>query len=628
VKEESAIDRRKFLHRSGLATSALVLAGAPTWSPSAMASERPADHGTHPAFSPYSFDDVAERFAFAVIGDPHIIPRDGKGPQWYNEFYRTALDEIGAMKPTPAFVVVVGDVVSRPEDGNYAVLLEISKQSTVPVLWVHGNHDGTAKNPPIFAKYQKLLNGYERYYGSFNAGKWHFLWIPDECQLWNEALAAEVFAWMEKDLQENRQRPTTLFLHRHLLSVGLTQMEYYAFSMENRDKILELAFKYGNVKQVFSGHVHNGIKASIRSAWSYQGANFILSPTVHRPRDWGKFEEFPEYMPRYMGKNETGGFYMLVDVDGGQVTALRGRCAGVAGEHAYPTQFKPFSPQLDPRWAKPLGQLAPHQELVNGDFEEGLNGWSMPYRYQAEKLPLCEWKAADNPAAEGKKSAYLLCRSARYLSGADDVALDLYQEVAVRAGVRPALKACYYPEQTSPFGGGYIRLAGYARTEPKLGMMFHWGQQEEQATVLIQTLAYAELGREGGRGDFEKGTFFWDLADAPGKWHELQVDIAGLYEKVLQGKRRFEDLAVDKILVACGVWCGHTTENQLEVDEHFVWHPKGTPFDQGAYFDHFHLDLAQTSTGALKSTNDGRPLGTNLAQLKSKFGHARQPNKK
>ena len=288
------------------------------------------------------------------------------------------------------------------------------------------------------ADFRQVSEGIQRlrgYYGSFNAGKWHFLWIPDDEQLSNRRLAEEVFAWMDKDLAENRDRPSMLFLHRQLLPVGLSQLEYYAYTMEHRDQILERVFRYGNVKQVFSGHVHNSIKSSIDSAWSYRGVNFILSPTVHRPRDMGRFEAFPEYMSRYMSEHQpAGGFYMLVDVDGSRVAGMRGRCAGIAGERLYPQRFRPFDPAIDPRWAKPVGQLTPHQQLLNGDFEEGLTGWSMPYRFQAEREPLCEWKATDEMAASGKKSAYLLCCAPRDMAGNDDALVELYQTVALPAG--------------------------------------------------------------------------------------------------------------------------------------------------------------------------------------------------
>ena len=620
------INRREFLEWSSLATTSALLGVANILTRSAEADETPVNR-SRPEFSPYSFEHLGERFTFAIIGDSHILPRSKPGAPCYDEYYQAAVREIAASKPTPAFIIVVGDVVHAPYDDYFSVALELSSESKVPVLWVHGNHDGTAQMPPLFAKYQKQLNGYEKLYGSFNAGNWHFLWIPDECQLVSAPLAQEVFAWMEQDLQVNRNRPTMLFVHRHLLPVGLTQLEYYAFSMANRDRILDLIFKHGNVKEVFSGHVHNGIKDSIGSAWQYRGANFVLSPTIHQPRDMGKMEEFPEYMPRYMGREKRGGFYLLVDVDGNKVTNLRGRCVGIAGEHVYPQQFEQFDPAFDPRWEKSFGQLMPRTELVNGDFEDGLTGWAMPYRYQAEKLPLYEWKVSDDTAASGKKSVYLLCRSARNLSAGDDATLELYQAVALSAGVRPVLKASYRPEQTSPFGGGYIRLTGYAKTEPKLRMMFHWGRQEEQSAVMIETTGFAELGRPMDRRAFDtlyrrKEAFFWNLADSPGQWHDLQVDMAELYEQVLQGQRQFADLALDKVILICGAWSGHTGEKDLEVDDQYVWHPKGTPFDQGVYFDSFSLDLGKTSLAALTSANDGKPLETRIAQLKPVFGHA------
>ena len=63
-------------------------------------------------------------------------------------------------------------------------------------------------------------------------------------------------------------------------------------------------------------------------------------------------------------------------------------------------------------------------------------------------------------------------------------------------------------------------------------------------------------------------------------------------------------------------------QSEVEVDDHFVWRPKGTAFDQGAYFDGFSLAFDRNASAGIQSANDGRPLETAIAQLKPIFGDA------
>ena len=100
------------------------------------------------------------------------------------------------------------------------------------------------------------------------------------------------------------------------------------------------------------------------------------------------------------------------------------------------------------------------------------------------------------------------------------------------------LKARYRPEQKSPYGGGYIRLTGYNQAQPKLWLLFHWGQHEDCNTVLVATSGFADEGCRVSGNSYskyyqKKEAFFWKLDDSLGKWHDLQADIAGLYEQVL-----------------------------------------------------------------------------------------------
>ena len=75
-----------------------------------------------------------------------------------------------------------------------------------------------------------------------------------------------------------------VFLHWQLMPGFRTQHQWYTFEKPVRIRVVEDLTKHGNVKYVFSGHVHNGIMVTARSAWEYKGTRFIVVPTCIAPK--------------------------------------------------------------------------------------------------------------------------------------------------------------------------------------------------------------------------------------------------------------------------------------------------------------------------------------------------------
>jgi hypothetical protein len=121
-------------------------------------------------------------------------------------------------------------------------------------------------------------------------------------------------------------------MHYHLLPVGTSQLEFYTQSIGYKNRLLDTLTRHGNVRYVFSGHVHSGIQNSVKTAWDYRGVNFVVAPSPVRPRPFG--EEYPEY-------TLDGGYYLKVEVQGKSVR-LFGHQIGRPAEHLYPASARKF----------------------------------------------------------------------------------------------------------------------------------------------------------------------------------------------------------------------------------------------------------------------------------------------
>lgn len=175
--------------------------------------------------------------------------------------------------------------------------------------------------------------------------------------------------WLDDELRNNKDKQTMLFMHYHILPTGLSQMEFYTyFPMSFKNDMLDTITRYKNVKYIFSGHVHIGIKASIKTTRNYKGTNFILAPTPVFARPFG--EEFPKFEEKD-SKYDRRGFYMEVHVNSNDVKLI-GRKINHPHKVKHPKKIKGFDESEDLRAFTPEGRLDIHNKIINPSFDNGL----------------------------------------------------------------------------------------------------------------------------------------------------------------------------------------------------------------------------------------------------------------
>lgn len=545
------------------------------------------------------FRDAGERFRFAICADPQVGHLDNESPvaARARDTQIQAVRELNAMSPQPLFVVFPGDLTNVFDEKSVACFEHCIRDLEPQAVLVHGNHDTRPPYEP-FRDLMERTCGFRDVFYSFDAGRWHFVVIPCNLNGQNkEARETEALMldWLEQDLSRCADRPTIILEHLHAMPQGLTQLEWYTFPLDLRLRLMALFTGHGNVKWHFNGHVHNGLKASVKTSWEYKGIRFVNAPTIIQSRNFG--EEYPEFQSGL----ESGGYYLVVDVDGDTVR-LTGRLAGTEKEYVYPDRFREFHDAIEPRWLRRAATFPGIPALVNGRFEDGLRGWDITFRYVADVDPGYVW---ETKAFAGKPGAYLFVKAKDPLFWANDEMLEIYQTVQTPTDGLPVLRACYHLTSPPTSGGGYIRLAALRDDEFLWMMMFKWGEGERFADNLVRAFANMMHGRpmswsylqDLGR---EKKGLYWNLPSTPGQWHELCVDIGTIYDAALGDFGAYARLGVDKFFVAAGVWVNK---------------------DEGASSGAFFSDMALASEAAPPPSEiNDTPLVCDDSVFKTEFG--------
>jgi 3',5'-cyclic AMP phosphodiesterase CpdA len=168
----------------------------------------------------------------------------------------------------PAFVVVTGDLVNKPNDPpQTAEYLRIEKKidKSIPVYHLAGNHDvRNVPTPEAMAAYRKQFGPD---YFSFRRGSFAGVAINTTVIHSPQNVMDELDKqrkWLEAELEKLKRDGAThivLFQHHPWFVMKASEPDgYFNLPLARRDDYLKLLNKYG-VKQAFAGHVHRNALA-------------------------------------------------------------------------------------------------------------------------------------------------------------------------------------------------------------------------------------------------------------------------------------------------------------------------------------------------------------------------------
>ena len=496
-------------------------------------------------------DNPGNAFSFAIMADPQGGDPEEEG-NWptrmkiHNAWIEDSIRRTNELDPQPAFTLMLGDIVdSQGQMANFVQMNAYLKKLKSPVLYAIGNHETRYRseftpgyNMEAFNNYfaaQKALNGMDLMLYSFDLGDWHFVVWPDPLRSNFWETHPHYFDWLERDLEKHQDRPTIFFQHVPSHPVGINPLINYAESVSVKRTLLDILSRYGNVRYIFSGHVHIPVKASFKTAVTYRGMKMINLPAAgYRPRAFGE-EDFAGgpcqgiAIVQINGKNADVGFKTVTQE-----------------EFKYPETLPAFEEDKYALWLHYKWQLPAASKLVNGNFDLGLKGWTPRFVYTEDENPsnICEVRPDyDRP---GFHALYLHAHKRGYdIPGQDRLPQTINrisQAVQWKAQDQPLLNIKYKVDQKHSdlegWCGAYAQVEAFDRSFRKMSLVYWLGT------------AYTGLGNKVDKELADN--VHLKLADAPDEWQEAELNLANDLQQ--HGQKRFTDLSVDRLVVTLGVW--------------------------------------------------------------------------
>jgi 3',5'-cyclic-AMP phosphodiesterase len=231
---------------------------------------------------------VVVTFLLAQLSDPHVRvgPHDGGASAALEEAVRclVALDRV------PDAVLVSGDLVDHANEREYERVVELLAPLSMPVHVLAGNHDDRDALRAHFGG--GVEDGLFRYVTRVGPLR---LVGCDTTEPGREegSIAGERLAWLEAQLQADRETPTVVAMHHPPLLTGIGPLDEIGLPDSDRVALGELLARHPQVRRVVSGHVH-------RTAVSQVGGRVVLAcPSTYLQaeldlREAGKIAMVPE----------------------------------------------------------------------------------------------------------------------------------------------------------------------------------------------------------------------------------------------------------------------------------------------------------------------------------------------
>ena len=527
-------------------------------------------------------NDPGDDFRLVVLADPQggDPGEEGNHPtrmKIHNAWVEDSIKQTNLMNPDAT--LILGDIVDgQGQERNYIQMADFVKKVKSPILYAVGNHETKYKsmftpgyNMEAFNNYfeaQKNINGLELMLYSFNMGKWHFIVWPNPLRPNFWETHPHYFDWLERDLEYHKNTPTLFFQHVPSHPIGINPLINYAESVDVKRTLLNTLATHGNVKYIFSGHVHIPIKSSFKTAVSYKNMRMInLPPAGYRPRAFGEED--------YHGGPCQG--ILVLDFEKEKCKATFRTV--MEEEYEYPDQLPRHDGETYKLWLNHKWELPAQDHIVNGDFTQNLSGWTPRFVYHEDINPSnkCESVVEDN-----KSALYLYSRKRGFdIPGQDRLPQTINrisQAVKLEQIGHPILNFMYKVDKVTDLKGwcgAYVWIEGFKGSFKLLNLIYSTG------------IAYAGLGGNYNQSEFTKNVHF-ALEDTPEVWNKVTLNLAKDHDSNYDLK--YSALDLDKLVITLGVW----TIND------------GADFPCGIYLSDFSLSTTNEMTHI--SNVNGQPI--------------------
>lgn len=198
----------------------------------------------------------------AQISDFHLRTPGAAAPDGIDRAaaLRVAVTRLNALDPQPDLVVASGDLVERGSPAEYAHLRELLAPLALPLMLMPGNHDDRAALRAAFPDQPELHAAGPFIQYELDTLPLRLLML-DTLRPGSHAgeLCGERLAWLRDRLDEDRERPTMIFMHHPPLATGLAQVDKTALA--GAGAFGEIVARHRQIERIACGHLHRAMAA-------------------------------------------------------------------------------------------------------------------------------------------------------------------------------------------------------------------------------------------------------------------------------------------------------------------------------------------------------------------------------
>lgn len=213
------------------------------------------------------------RFSLVHLTDPHI-PAEERGRVRGIETASSlaaAVKSVNELSPLPALAIITGDFSADGSVAAYRRAAGLLAPLRIPVRAALGNHDDPHTFRAVMGDLGYAFQG-EGCQACHVQG-WRILLLNSRWPGVKEGfLGAEQRQQVWQGLQRDPHSPTFLFMHHHVLPLGLPWVD--RDNLRDWYEFLEMLRAVGNVRAVFSGHAHQA------SHHEWSGVPFYVTPST------------------------------------------------------------------------------------------------------------------------------------------------------------------------------------------------------------------------------------------------------------------------------------------------------------------------------------------------------------
>ena len=194
------------------------------------------------------------------ISDTHLFGDKNRKINGSNSYHnlKNVIHHVVSLEKTPDLIIVSGDLSQDCTFESYQHLANLLNRCGIKYYFCPGNHDDVDIINKVFdMNWKKDKVDY-----SFDLNGWSINVIdtsvyPDV----GGELSDEQLKNLEKSLNQNKSKPTIVFMHHHPISINSKWLDNYI--LKNPEKFINIVKSNPQVKAVLFGHIHQVFEKSI-----------------------------------------------------------------------------------------------------------------------------------------------------------------------------------------------------------------------------------------------------------------------------------------------------------------------------------------------------------------------------